>query len=129
MPTEMVVTAVHEGGMRMAAGTEDYQVATDYPLAPGEQCAALRPLELLLCSLTSCTGSAVALLLQRMRQPLAGLEVNARATRADEHPQVLTHIALEFVVRGAGSRARGGGTGPQAGREPLPRVGDGQAWY
>ncbi len=101
MPTEMVVKAVHQGGMRMVAGTGEYQVETDYPLAAGEDCAGLRPLEVLLCSLTSCTGSVVALLLQRMRQPVAGLEVNARATRADEHPQVLTHIALEFVVRGA----------------------------
>ena len=102
MPTEMVVTAVHQGGMRMVAGTGDYQVATDYPLKPGEECSGLRPLEVLLCSLAACSGSAVALLLERMHQPLGGLEVNVRATRADEHPTVLTHIALEFVVRGDG---------------------------
>ena len=100
MPTEMHVRAVHEGGMRFAATAGDYAVTLDYPLEPGEATAGPTPLQMLLTSLAVCSGSTVALVLKGMKQPFAGLEVDARAERSDQHPTVLTHIALVFTVRG-----------------------------
>jgi len=41
-----------------------------------------------------------------MGQPVRGIEVNARGQRRDEHPTVITEIALEFVVHGAGDDRR-----------------------
>ncbi len=41
-------------------------------------------------------------MLERMQQPFEGLDVEARGVRADQHPTVLTEIALEFVFRGPG---------------------------
>ena len=38
-----------------------------------------------------------------MKQPFTGLTVEARGKRRDEHPTVLTEIALEFVITGAGT--------------------------
>jgi uncharacterized OsmC-like protein len=35
-------------------------------------------------------------------QPVDGIETFVHASRRDEHPTVLTDIALEFVVRGGG---------------------------
>jgi len=37
-----------------------------------------------------------------LNQPVAGLEVDVRALRSEQHPTVLTEIALEFVVKGSG---------------------------
>jgi putative redox protein len=102
MPTEIQVHAVRESGMRFAATMGGHSVTLDYPLSPGETCAGPTPLQMLLTSLAVCSGSTVSLVLERMKQPLAGLEVDARAVRSDEHPTVLTEIELEFVVRGAG---------------------------
>jgi len=102
MPTELVVRAVREGGMRFAATAGEHAVTLDYPLRPGETGAGPTPLQMILASLAACSGSTVALVLERMRQPLGGLEVEARGLRSDEHPTVLTEIALEFVLRGSG---------------------------
>ncbi len=102
MQPELHVRAVHAGGMKMTVTNGQHELVTDYPLEPNQTAAGLKPLELLLASLAACSGSVVALLLQRMGQPVAGLEVDVRATRRDEHPTVLTHVAVEFRVRGAG---------------------------
>ncbi|MCL5735512.1 MAG: OsmC family protein [Actinobacteria bacterium] len=102
MPSELVVCAVHEGGMRFAASTGPHQVTIDYPLRPGEAVAGPTPLQLLLASLAACSGSTVALVLGRMQKPLESLEVHARGQRRDEHPTVVTDIDLEFVLKGDG---------------------------
>ena len=61
---------------------------------------------MILTSLAVCSGSTVALVLGKMKQPLKGLEVKARGLRSDTHPTVLTEISLEFVVRGPGVEAK-----------------------
>jgi putative redox protein len=100
MPTELAVHAVHEGGMRFAVTAGEHSVTLDYPLRPDEAGAGATPLQSLLSSLAACSGSTLALVLRRMQQPLEGLEVYARGQRRDEHPTVLTEIALEFVLHG-----------------------------
>jgi len=102
MATELAIHAVHEGGMRFSAGNGVHSVTVDYPLEAGDAGAGLRSLELLLASLATCGGNTLALLLRRMEQPFTGLEVDARARRREEHPTVLTEIALEFTVHGPG---------------------------
>jgi putative redox protein len=102
MPSEMTVRAKYDGGMRVTVTNGVHTLTTDYPLAPGEQAAGFRPMELILVALAACAGSTVGLLLGRMKQPVQGLEVNVRAQRRDEHPTVFTAIAMEFVFRGAG---------------------------
>ena len=102
MPSELHVRAVHSGAMKMIVTNGHHELVTDYPLQPHETAEGLKPLELLLASLAACGGSVVALLLQRMQQPVVGLEVDVRGTRRDEHPTVFTHISMEFRVRGGG---------------------------
>lgn len=102
MATELTIHAVHAGGMRFTAGNGTHEVTSDYPLQPGDAGTGLRSLELLLAGLATCAGNTVALVLGQMEQAFTGLEVDARATRREEHPTVLTAIHLEFTVHGPG---------------------------
>jgi putative redox protein len=58
------------------------------------------PVQLLLMGLCGCTGMDVISILKKKRQPFTGLQVQATAERAEEHPKVYTEIHLEFVVTG-----------------------------
>jgi putative redox protein len=88
--------------MKVAVRCGEHEVLTDYPLQPDQAAAGFRPMELLLAALGACTGSVLALLLGRLRQPVAGLEVDVRGQRRDTHPTVFTAIAVELRLRGAG---------------------------
>jgi putative redox protein len=100
MPQELSVTAVRQSGMCFTASTGEHSVCLDYPLGPGATVGPT-PLQMLLTSLAVCAGSTLGLLLDRMKQPFTGLVVEARGKRRDEHPTVITDIALEFVISGA----------------------------
>jgi putative redox protein len=100
MPQELSVRAVRESGMCFTASTGQHTVRLDYPLGPGITTGPT-PLEMLLASLAVCAGSTVALVLERMKQPFAGLAVEARGKRREEHPTILTDIVLDFVITGA----------------------------
>jgi len=102
MPTEMTVHAEYAGGMKVTATNGTHAITTDYPLAPGQEAAGFRPMELLLVALAGCAASTVGLLLGRAKQPLEGLEMSVRAERRDEHPTVFTAIAMELALNGAG---------------------------
>lgn len=100
MPTELVVTAVHQGGMKFAADAGEHSVVLDYPYPPGHEAEGPTPLQMILCSLAVCSGSTLALVLGKLGQPFSGLAVRARGLRSDTHPTVLTEISLGFVLRG-----------------------------
>ena len=102
MPTELSVRATQEEGLRFSMTARNHTVITDYPLQQGESGAGMRSLELLLASLASCAGGSMAVLLRKLKQPAQGVDVNVRAVRRDQHPTLLTEIAMEFVVRGTG---------------------------
>ncbi len=102
MSTELFVKGSHLGGMRMELTNGTHTVTSDYPSHPGESVTALTPLELLLASLSACSGSVLALLLARGRQPVDRVEVEVRGQRREEHPTVLTGISMRFIVSGNG---------------------------
>ncbi len=100
MPTELVINADYQGGMKVAAGDGEHTVTMDYPLEPGQAVAGLTPLKLLLASLAGCIGNTVPMLLAKRGQPVRALEVKATGHRRDEHPTVFTGIDVEFVLHG-----------------------------
>jgi len=102
MKTELSIHAVHQGGMRVLAGTASHKVLMDYPLQPGETGEGLTPLQMLLASLAACSANSVMVILKKMNQPVTGLEVEAHGLRREEHPTVMTGISLEFLVKGSG---------------------------
>lgn len=60
------------------------------------------PMELVLIGMAGCTAYDVIDILQKKRQKVSSLEVQARAERASAPPQVFTRIEIEYVVRGQG---------------------------
>lgn len=67
---------------------------------------ASSPMELLLIGMAGCTAYDVIDILEKKRQRVTGLEVNARAERADAPPRVYTEIEIEYVLRGRGIKPK-----------------------
>jgi putative redox protein len=67
---------------------------------------ASSPMELLLIGMAGCTAYDVMSILEKKRQCVTGLQVNARAERAEEPPRVYTNIELEYLLRGRGIKPK-----------------------
>ena len=102
MQTELMVRAIHEGGMRVRASDGQFHVEMDYPLEDGEPTVGPTPLTMLLASLAACSVNSMMVVFNRTHQPVRRLGVEAHATRSTEHPTVLKEISLEFTVNGKG---------------------------
>ena len=61
-----------------------------------------RPKALLLSGLGACTGIDVVSILEKMRVPFEGLEVQVSAELRDDHPKIYTGIHVRYVFRGKG---------------------------
>lgn len=61
---------------------------------------ASTPMELVLIALCGCTASDVVGILRKKREAFTGLEVLAKAERADGYPAVYTEIQLTYRIRG-----------------------------
>jgi putative redox protein len=59
------------------------------------------PMEMLLAALAACTATDVVIILQKKRQPLAGLEVSVSGERAADPPRVWTKLEVVYTLRGA----------------------------
>jgi putative redox protein len=94
MTTEAKVTWVEDRRfVGQASGHALVVDASAAKLGPG-------PMELVLIGLAGCTAYDVVQILEKKRQPVAGLEVKASAERAEEPPRVYTEIQIEYLIRG-----------------------------
>ncbi len=59
---------------------------------------AMRPTEMLMAALGSCTGINVVLLLKKFKQPLKSLEVEVEGEQEKEWPRAFKKIAITFVL-------------------------------
>lgn len=60
------------------------------------------PKKLLLVSLAGCTAMDVVSLLQKMREPFTGFEIDVEADLTEEHPKVYSEMRLVYRVFGKG---------------------------
>jgi putative redox protein len=101
MPGELSARVVLQEKVRfLGSGSGDQSIVIDYPPPLGDDSGLRGGLELLLMALAACAGQTVVPLLRRMRQPIETCTVEARGTRRDEHPTLLTDIHLTFGLRG-----------------------------
>ncbi len=78
-----------------------HQVLIDGPAKLGGTDAGMRPMEMFLASLASCSAVDVVMILNQQKQPLRDLAIFVEGGRADAVPAVFTHIKLRFVAYGA----------------------------
>jgi putative redox protein len=91
------------GGMCFLGRTESgHVVLLDGAPEVGGRERGPRPMEVLLVALGGCTGMDVVSILQKMREPLEGLELEISGHRAGEHPRVYTDIEIRYRARGEG---------------------------
>ena len=64
------------------------------------------PMELMLIGMAGCTAYDVMSILEKKRQRVTGLQVSARAERAEEPPRVYTEIHMEYLLRGRGIKPK-----------------------
>ena len=86
------------------AGVADsgFPVKMDTIPATGGHDSGVRPTELLALGIAGCTGMDVISILRKKRVEVSAFEVRVNVQRAEEHPKVFTHIAIEYLVTGKG---------------------------
>ena len=62
---------------------------------------ALRPMQLVLAAVASCSSIDLVLLLTKQRQQVTDLRVRVEGTRADTVPKVFTAIHVHYLLAGA----------------------------
>ncbi len=62
--------------------------------------AGLKPSDLLMLSAASCSAYDVIMILDRQREPLAGLEVTCRGEQEPEPPYTFTKMHLHYTLKG-----------------------------
>ncbi|MCL6515484.1 OsmC family protein [Alicyclobacillus sp.] len=95
-----VTTTWHGKRHFSATGASGHTVSIDAKPDAGGEDKGARPMELLLMGLTGCTGIDVTMILERMRQPLEALDIEAVGTRREEYPQAFTEIHLTYRITG-----------------------------
>ena len=90
-----------DDAFHMQAVNEDgLTVETDGTPAIGGHNKALRPMQMVLAALGSCSSIDVIHLLNKQRQPLRDIKVDITAQRADAIPAVFTDIQVHYQLFG-----------------------------
>lgn len=97
MSDQLMVTAslINDKVKFKGTSRSNPEILLDYtpPIGDGEGYTSL---ELVLISLASCSGTAIALLLRKMRKDVSGLQINVKGNRREQHPTYFEKIYLEF---------------------------------
>ena len=93
-------------GSRMFVGRDSFGHVLVAGSWPGQDDAwkewrGVKPSDLLLLSLASCSGHDVVMILERQRQELSGLCVRVSGHNAPEPPYQFTEIHQHFILEGS----------------------------
>lgn len=90
-----------DGGMGFVCKSgSGHEIKADASSEHGGKNTGARPMELLLFSLSSCTGMDVTTFLKKRKQNLDGLKISAYGSRTASHPHVFETITLEYIFAG-----------------------------
>ncbi|MCP9235104.1 OsmC family protein [Lewinella sp. JB7] len=79
---------------------EGQTVRTDGSPDIGGQGAGMRPMQLVLSAVASCSSIDIVLLLKKQRQALDDLKVRVEGKRVDTEPRLFTDIHLHYILFG-----------------------------
>ena len=77
-----------------------HEVILDGPEELGGKGLGMRPMEMVLIGMGSCTSFDVVTILKRSRQQITGCIAEIEAVRADAIPKVFTSIHIHFLIKG-----------------------------
>jgi putative redox protein len=77
-----------------------HSVVMDGPPDDGGRNMGIRPMEMVLLGMGSCTAFDLVLILQRQRQAISDCQVDLVAERAAKVPKVFTKIHVHYIVSG-----------------------------
>jgi putative redox protein len=96
----VLLEQVGPAAFEATAGSGAVVVVDGAPEIGGEG-RGMRPMELLLSAVASCSAMDVVNILRKQRVPLEHLRVEIEGIRAEAIPSPFTRIRLVFVARGA----------------------------
>lgn len=68
----------------------------------GEVAVGIRPMEMLLLGMGGCTMYDMVSILEKAREKITAVVVELEGERAEEFPQVYTHIHVHYIITGNG---------------------------
>lgn len=77
-------------------------IVIDGPTDIGGRNLGVRPMELILLGVGSCSAMDVIHILKKSRQPVDDVQIEVKGERAETDPKVFTDIHLHFRVMGQG---------------------------
>lgn len=89
-----------------SAASSNVKVHIDGSPDLGGQELGVRPMELVLMALASCSSLDLVSILQKQRQVITDFSVDVEGTRREEIPQFFTAIHMIFNLRGEIDRAK-----------------------
>lgn len=90
-----------EDHLMMANDSNGHSIVIGRSPDPQFQWMGVKPSDLLLMAVASCSAYDVVDILAKQREPLAGLQVICTGDQAPEPPWTFTHIHLKYIVTGA----------------------------
>ncbi|CAK0748662.1 OsmC family protein YhfA [Gammaproteobacteria bacterium] len=89
-----------EQGTFVAESGSGHAVVIDGPPEVGGRNLGMRPMEMLLLGMGSCSAVDVISILEKARQKVTDCVVELSAERADQAPKVFTRIHVRYLVSG-----------------------------
>jgi putative redox protein len=89
-----------EGLQFVGQASSGHAIVMDGDAIHGGGDTGLRPTELLLIGLGSCSGMGIVSILKKKKQDVRGLEIIVKGQKVESYPQKFTDITMEFVVKG-----------------------------
>jgi putative redox protein len=86
----------------IAEAGSGHAIVVDGPPDLGGRNLGVRPMELVLMGIGSCSAVDVVHILKKARQAVTDCEVELDAERAETAPKVFTRIRMHFIVSGNG---------------------------
>ncbi len=96
--THKIVTE-WQSDMHFVADAEGGNIVLDADEAVGGKGLGLRPKQLMLVSLSGCTGMDVASLLKKMRAEVEEFKIEVEGELTEEHPKVYKKVVVHYYFK------------------------------
>lgn len=99
---EITIKRLNENEPFHLQGSNDFGNTVEVDGAPdiGGANKGMRPMELLLTSVGTCTAMDVIHMMRKQRQEMRDLKISVKGNRLDTHPKIFTDIHIHFDLFG-----------------------------